>query len=101
MSEGKVYIGDTPLLQVATGVDLTNVSTKKLKILAPNGLKKEVSATVASPAIDGILTYQCVGGVAGDLPVPGVYKVQAYVTFLDGKSFTGETAQFKVCNIWE
>lgn len=100
MSEGKVYVDDTPQLRVDTGIDLTDIDTSSaiLKILKPNGVKVNKTATVTTTPNDGILIYQC---VAGDLPVEGIYKVQAHVTFLIGvKSFTGETAQFKVYNAW-
>jgi len=98
MAAGKVYIGDTPQLYVETGIDLTNVVLKKLKILSPKGVKLEVDATVESPATDGILTYDC---VATDLPTAGIYKVQVYTTFAGGKVYYGETAQFKVYDLWE
>ena len=96
--QGKVYVGNTPLILVTTGIDLTSVDTKILKILKPNGVKSDWVATVQAPATDGILTYQC---VAADLPVSGIYKLQAYVTFVGGKVYTGEMAQFKIYNLWE
>jgi hypothetical protein len=97
--QGKVYVGNTPLILVTTGIDLTSVDTKILKILKPN-TKNWINwdATVQAPAIDGILTYQC---VAADLQVSGIYKLQAYVTFVGGKVYTGEMAQFKIYNLWE
>jgi hypothetical protein len=96
--QGKIYVGNTPLVEVTTGIDLTDVVIKTLKILKPNGGKSDWTATVKIPATGGILTYQC---VAADLSVSGIYKLQAYVTFLVGKVYTGEMATFKIWDLWE
>jgi hypothetical protein len=96
--QGKVYIGDTPLIEVTTGIDLTNVVIKVLKVFKPNGIKVDWIATVKAPATAGVLQYQC---AVADLPAKGIYKLQAYVTFAGGKVYTGEMATFRIYDLWE
>lgn len=96
--QGKVYKGDYGVpIEVSVGIDLTNVIVKKLKVLKPNGIKAEWTATVKSPATDGVLTYTTVDG---DFDPSGVYKLHAYVTFT-GKIYTGQVASFRIYDLWE
>ena len=98
MATGKIYKDDWGVVfSVLVGIDLTSVSTYKLKVIKPDGRSVEWSCTVASPATAGYLTYT---SVAGDLDVSGNYKLNAYVTFASG-AFTGETAVFRVYKVGE
>ncbi len=98
MATGKIYRNDWGVIfSVYVGIDLTLSTTRKLKIIKPDGRNVEWTATVTTPATSGYLGYT---SVSGDLDVTGTYKINAYVTFPSG-AFTGETAVFRVYAIGE
>jgi hypothetical protein len=98
MATGKIYKNDWGVVfSVSTGIDLTNATAYKLKIIKPDGRNVEWSCTVATPATSGFLSYT---SVSGDLDVDGNFKLNAYITFANGV-FTGETAVFRVYKVGE
>jgi len=90
---GKVYQNDVgTIIELSTGVDLTNATVLKMKIKKPDGTILTPTATVYGDPTDGKIRYSV---VAGDLDLVGDYYVASYVEFGTEK-FTGETAKFEV-----
>ena len=98
MATGKIYKDDWGIVfSVSAGIDLTNATTYKLKVIKPDGRNVEWACSIATPATTGYLTYT---SVSGDVDVTGSYKLNAYVTFASG-AFTGENAVFRVYKVGE
>jgi hypothetical protein len=102
-SEGKIYVSEIGIpVEVKTGIDLTGASTHVLHIFKPNGIKKDWIAIPDSDLKSGILHYTT---VQGDLDQAGNYKLQSEVKWMSGNTITklvkGETAIFKIYELWE
>ena|SRR4030042_2112786 len=95
---GKVYKGNYGVpVRVATGMDLSNVTSSILLIKKPDGREASWTATKGTPETDGILEYT---SISGDFDVSGNFQLQAEVSGT-GFKFTGETAIFKIWDKWE
>jgi len=96
---GKTYVGDVgTLIRLATKVDLSEATTKIILVRKPTQAKVQWPAEVLPPASGGIVQYAI---QAGDLNEAGEYKVAASVDFSNGTHYTGETATFKVYDIFD
>lgn len=93
---GKVYTGTVGLLiEVETGKDdLDNATTVKILVQKPDGSTDEWDATVSGTTLQHVTE-------AGDLNVPGLYKLQSYAEYPDGSTFYGETAKLPVFEHFE
>lgn len=80
-NEVQVYQGDVGVvLKLDTLLDISTGSIFKIKVLRPDGVRK-----VWTGSLFGTTTVAYVLQ-AGDLPIPGEYKIQAFVTM---PGFTG------------
>jgi len=91
---GKVYVDDTgQKLILETETDLSNATTKKIKVKKPSGVEEEWDANIEGNPSEGRLSYVI---QSGDFSEAGTYKFQAYVEFSDGGVLHGETASLVV-----
>lgn len=93
------HIGDVGTIFEATVVDETNTvvdlsSQTALSMIfrRPDGQKLTRTASLTTNGTDGKLRYTT---VAGDLAMPGPWKVQAYVSITAGK-WTTDPVEFTV-----
>lgn len=93
---GKTYTGTVGLLvELETEKDdLANATTTKILVLKPDGSTVEWDATVSGTTLQHVTE-------AGDLDVPGLYKLQAYAEYPDGSTWYGETAKLPVFEHFE
>ena len=90
----KAYKGTVGLLiEVETGVDLSDATEVKLKVKKPSGTTVEWAGVVSGTKIQ--YTTQ-----AGDLDESGLYLIQAYVVKPTG-TYLGETARMHVFDEFE
>lgn len=69
-------------VQLNTGIDLSNAQTAQIKYISADKEEGSWTATVESPATDGIISYQIQGS---DVPLAiGTWKVWSYITFTNG-----------------
>lgn len=93
---GKIYVGDigTDIILDA-GQDITG-ATVSVSVLKP-GATAEATWAGTVYSIDGADQYVRHTTIAGDLDVPGVYRVQPVIALADGTwTGRGETAEFRV-----
>ena len=91
----KIYKGMVGLLlEVETGIDLSDATGVKLKVKKPSGTTVEWEGT----PVDTKITYVT---QAGDLDESGLYLIQAYVEKPTGGKFLGETARLHVFEEFE
>jgi hypothetical protein len=89
---GKIYIGSVGIeIAISTGINLTNATSYKFRVLKPDGNEIEWSASIVD-MVSGVLSYTT---VEGDLDVVGTWKLNARVAF-PGEVFYGETTIFQV-----
>lgn len=77
---------------------VVNVSgaTNTIAIRKPDGTLNEYSASLLTDGTDGVIYYTT---VAGDLDIPGTYKIQAIVQTSEGV-YHSEKGSFRVkCNV--
>lgn len=90
----KVYKGTVGvLIEVETGVDLTDATEVKLKVKKPSGTTVEWNGVASGTKIQ--YTTQ-----TGDLDESGLYYIQAYVVKPTG-IYLGETARLHVYEEFE
>ena len=95
----KIYTGMFGfVVNVKTGIDLSNATTTNILVSKPNGLSTTWGATPKSPATAGILTYTV---TSGDIEVHGKYMIQSELVFpanppIPAKKLYGKTAFFMV-----
>ena len=76
-----VTVGDIREIRLTVGTDLTNATTKQLKIHRPGDDVLTKTATAYGAATGGILTYTTVGT---DFNAAGEYRVSARLVFSGG-----------------
>ena len=85
----KVYVGDTgTLIKLDTGVSLVGATALSIMVKKPGGATLTWTATASG----NHLVYTT---LAGDLNIPGTWKLQASITLPSGK-WTGETALLQI-----
>jgi len=84
------------VLQVSTGIDLTDATGTQIKITFPDNTVNSYSATIQNPATDGILLYT---SVQYDFVQLGTYKIIADITF-GGAHFSGQVDTFDVQDVF-
>lgn len=96
----KAYVGDVgTALEVNTFIDLTDASTKQIKIKKPDGtiLTKTGTIPVGLNPSDGKIVYFT---EAGDLSVAGRYYVQPRIVTASSDHL-GNTAVFEVFAVYD
>jgi hypothetical protein len=89
----KLYIGQTKLkIQLLVEANLAEVQSVKIKYEDPKGNKGEFPATVAT-INPGMIEYTIQD--ATEIDLVGTWKMWAFVTYADGKTAIGQTAEFK------
>lgn len=92
MTDEKIYIGTVGLaINLNTGMNLTEATKVSIKVMTPDGKKREWVGSV-SQADNMIITYIT---QIGDLVKDGIYKLQAYVEISAFKGL-GETVELTV-----
>ncbi len=76
----ETFVGDVVKIILSTGITLTGNTMLLIKYEKPNGVTGHWDAAIVSGAVTS-LQYST---TTGDLDVPGTWKVQAYVEFVDG-----------------
>jgi len=90
-TEQKIYVGQTALsIRLDTKIDLTTMSTAKIKYIKPDGTQGEWTAVLYGNAADGIISYTI--NSASDIDQDGLWKMWAYVTFNDSTVAPGDIA---------
>ena len=86
----KIYAGDIgTVFEVDTGVDITTATKAALRVRLPNNKSVEWVGAVTG------MTKVRYAVLAGDLPIAGIYLLQAYIE-MPSWSGHGETVQIKV-----
>jgi hypothetical protein len=75
-------------------VDLSTASTKQIIFRKPDGTLLTKSASFVNSGDDGKIKWV---SVSGDLDLPGMYRVQAYIV-IGSTQFRTNVGEFKVFN---
>lgn len=76
MTKEKIYAGTVGLtLNLDTGIDLTDATKVAIRVLTPDGRRKEWLGSVSALA-NTVIVYTT---QVGDIAKPGTYKIQAYI----------------------
>ena len=95
IQQGNVGLVFTLTINDSAGgaLDLTNATAQSIILKPPTGVAITRTASVVAPASNGQVRYTT---VAGDLGMPGKWKVQAMVTMSGGQVWYSSTASFTV-----
>ena len=83
---GKVYIGDTPLLKVDAGSDISDASVFRIIFWKPDGVSGHFAGTLSGTQI---IKHQITSVTI--LNVKGSWKFAAFIALSNGLIYTGET----------
>lgn len=93
---GKIYVGDIGTEIILDAGQTITGATVSMAVLKP-GATAETPWAGTVYTIDGATRYVRHTTIAGDLDVPGVYRVQPVIALADGTwTGRGETAEFHV-----
>jgi len=90
---GKIYVKQEITFQADTNQDISTATSRELSVKRPDNVIK----TYAASLVVGSSTKLEWTSSASDLDIPGVYRIQALVSFGGGKQ-TGETFSITVHN---
>ena len=94
-----IYVGDIGTeITVDCGQEITGATNTKLVVQTPLGGTEEWTAVVVS--VGGKTQYLRYTTKAGDIAIPGVYRLQSYLT-LGSWTGSGKTAQIAVKDRFE
>jgi hypothetical protein len=90
---GKIFTGQSALrITIKTFCDLEGALAAVIKFRKPNGKTGELAAAVGD-AVKGVIFHEC---IEGEIDISGWWAFWAFVTFADGRTATGETANVYV-----